>query len=171
MTPQAKLPANKINPMQSATYFKSPIETLLESTEVDGSDHISQHDLLEAYNTLQTRIRSQIQAICQSDPDSLAWNAVKLCSSQILQVLRRDIRRALVIPPSALKKSSLEGSLASSHPEITVDDVKNAADSSLVCHQSLRLLSDLFRFPPLYSIFSSMQVLNLSAVCLSLYKF
>ena len=168
MTPQdiqAKLPAINSDPMQNVAFLKSPIETLLESTEIDSLDHLSQHDLLEAYNTLQTRIRFQIQVICESDQDLLAWNVVKLYSSQVLQVLRRDIRRALGGPSSPRKSSSLGGSILSNNIEMTADEIKVATDLSLVCHQSLRLLSDLFRFPALYSIFSSMLPNKPSAAC------
>jgi hypothetical protein len=81
--------------------------------------------------------------------------------------LRRDIRRALTGPLSSphQRSPSSEGSSFSNDLEITEDDIKNARDSSLVCHQSLRLLSDLLRFPALYSIFSSVSITSLCVVC------
>ncbi|KAG6842793.1 hypothetical protein H0H93_003382, partial [Arthromyces matolae] len=72
----------------------------------------------------------------------------------LARALKRDIRRAFIDPSHNLKKSiSLYDSYASdiSMPD---EDVQHAVDISILCHYSLRVLSDIFAFPVLYTLFS-----------------
>jgi hypothetical protein len=143
-------------PMTSTTYLDSPLQTLLESIDDPESEHVSLHDLTEAYNILSNKIRSQIRVILEADQPLPAFRPLKQHAPQLTQSLRRDIRRALMDPSSTPRKSSfLENSLLS-NSEMTEDEVKYARDLSSLCHHALCSLSLIFSVPAVYSIFPSM---------------
>jgi hypothetical protein len=143
------------DPMTSIAYLNSPLETLLESIDDPESEHISLHDLTEAYNILSNRIRSQMRVILEASQPLPAFNPLKQNSPQLTQSLRRDIRRALIDPSSTSRaSSSLENSLLS-NSQVSEDEIKYARDLSSLCHHTLRFLSLVFTVPAMYSIFPS----------------
>lgn len=147
----------KDDAMNAPNYFKSSVDTLLESIHDTESDHVSLHDITEAYNTFSTRTIAHITVISQADYPLPALNLPKVHSSQIIQSLRRDVRRALLDPSIDFthQYSPFDGSMRSESQELNEDEIKYARDLSSLCHQSLRFLSDILRFPALYSIFPS----------------
>jgi hypothetical protein len=154
---------SKDGPMTSITYLKSPLETLLESMVDPESEHVSIHDLIEAYNILSIRIRSQIQVILEPDQTLPALDHLKKFSTELLQSLRRDIRRALVNPSSNPRGSSLSENSLLSINQVSESEIKYARDLSLLCHHALCFLSLVFSIQAMYSIFPSMYILVESA--------
>ncbi|KAJ6525288.1 hypothetical protein DFH09DRAFT_1416647 [Mycena vulgaris] len=149
MLPAAKPPAD--GPLACTAYFMSPAETLLESTGPNAHD-ISFHDLIEAYNTFSNRIRSQIRVILGAEAPQPALVALKELSHQIGTALRRDLKRTREEPSHFRDTSFADASFRTTQPD---EGIRVARDFALLSHQVLRFLSDIFTFPPLYSIFST----------------
>lgn len=145
------------------TFLSSPLKTLMSS--------ILPHDLLESYHTLSLRLN----ALVSSSLSTPALHPLRSDASRLVQVLKRDLERALLNPlafpvPSSSTSSHvqsppLQTSIVSSSPEspyipklphiinLTLDDVKRVTDSVKVCHAALRLVSVLFRFECLFRVF------------------
>jgi hypothetical protein len=138
--------------MDSPAYLKSPIDTLLESVE-NYTHYISCHDLLEAYHTIAIRIRSQIHVIASSNHTFLALDPLKLHSTGILRALRRDIRWTLLDPSN---KHTFATPYVDGSSSTGFEMVKHAKDMVLLCHHALRVVSLIFKFSSLYSIFDCM---------------
>ncbi|KAJ7442618.1 hypothetical protein FB451DRAFT_1297037 [Mycena latifolia] len=151
MPPAAKQPAD--GPLACIAYFSSPAETLLESTGPNADD-ISFHDLIEAYNTLSNRIRSQIRLILIAETPLPALIALKEYSHQIGEALRRDLKRTREEPPHS-RRTSIAGASFQMITQPDEDEIRVSRDLALLSHQALRFLSDIFSFPPLYSIFTT----------------
>lgn len=112
-------------------FLYSPIETLLESI----AEEISVHDVIEAYNLFSNRIQANIQLMTTHD---LALPILHSHSSAIANALHRDIQ-SLFNPPSSLAE----------------EDTYHASENVLLCHEALRLLSNIFTFPALFRCFNS----------------
>jgi hypothetical protein len=156
MPPASKTPSEPVHdPLASRAFFMSPAETLLESTGPNADD-ISFHDLIEAYNTFSLRIRSQIRVILKNagtPPPALI--SLKECADQMSEALRRDLKRTREEPSSNSRRTSFAQDSLQTIPEIDEEEIRAARDLALLSQQVLRFLSDIFSFPPLYSIFSS----------------
>jgi len=132
-----------------ANYFASPMRTLCESVKDPEQDFISDHDIAEAYNHICGRIRFQKSDI--SNMETLG----SICKDVPLLVLciSRDIRRVL---PNPFESFPRQGQ----HPAQSYDtDLINEenmppAMNHMLCQSALRLMSDLFMYPTLYSMFS-----------------
>ncbi|GBE84841.1 hypothetical protein SCP_0700210 [Sparassis crispa] len=142
-------------------YFRSPIATLRESLEDDSAEHISAHDLLEAYSVFSSRLRTIVAVIPEDQREVPSLNYVARHAPEVAQCLRRDLRRALVDPVPNYRSSNdlIPESLA--FRDATEDQVKDARDASSVCHGALRLLSYIFRFSVLSSMFTPNDVASL----------
>lgn len=155
MPPPAKPPLEGVvGPLGSPAYFMSPAETLLESMG-SNADDISFHDLIEAYNTFSDRIRFQIRLILNVAAPHAALDSLKEYSHQIAQALRRDVKRTRDEPASNTRRVSFADNSFQSAIGLDEEDVRVSRDLAMLNHQVLRFLSDIFSFPPLYSIFSS----------------
>lgn len=137
------------NHLRSTDFLSSPLETILESIYDPGLDNISLHDLIEAYNTISTRIRSQARLLLQ-DQSLPAIEFLREHSSSLTYALKRDLRRALVEHPTHSQESVSTDMPISSH------DVQCARDMAALCLHALRFLSDVFVFKALYSVFAGM---------------
>ncbi|KAF4593329.1 hypothetical protein EYR38_009043 [Pleurotus pulmonarius] len=124
-------------------FLRSPIETLLESI----TEEISTHDVIEAYNLFSNRIQANIQLMTTHD---LALPTLQQHSSAIADALHRDIR-------SLFRQAS---SLAD-------EDTYNASENVLLCHEALRLLSNIFTFPALFRCFNNSTLGPLLSLVLS----
>ncbi|KAL6303902.1 hypothetical protein BKA93DRAFT_786211 [Sparassis latifolia] len=142
-------------------YFRSPIATLRESLEDDSAEHISAHDLLEAYSVFSNRLRTIVTVIPEDQREVPSLNYVARHAPEVAQCLRRDLRRALVdpVPNYRFSNDLIPESLA--FRDATEDQVKDARDASSVCHGALRLLSYIFRFSVLSSMFPPNDVASL----------
>ncbi|KAJ6508524.1 hypothetical protein C8R45DRAFT_1089693 [Mycena sanguinolenta] len=145
-------PAISDNPLESPSYFMSPAATLLESAGLH-SDDISLHDLIEAYNTFSLRIQSQIRVILKATSTPPALVSLKEFSRQLSEALRRDLKRAR--EETAMSRRT---SFAVQTPQLDEDEIRAARDVALLSQQVLRFLSDIFSFPPLHSIFSTIEL-------------
>jgi hypothetical protein len=143
--------------VDSRSYFKSPIATLVQSTDECDSHYISITDLLHAYNILSARIRLQIGIVSISNAPWSALTPIRQCSSQVVCAVRRDIRRILAQP-------SVFHDFGTSQPRGELSSDTTGADSSHrrtrerveLARHALRFLSDIFRFPVLHKIFTRM---------------
>jgi len=141
-------------PMQlaiSETYFASPIQTLTESIKDPRQDWITTHDLVEAYNVLSTRIRSQIHDILRVDKPLPQLAIFKEQSSQIVECISRDLERLLPSP----FESQHGGRSYYSDRSLSDDDLYVAINHATLCHHALRFMTDIFTFQFLYSNFTS----------------
>ncbi|KAJ7134791.1 hypothetical protein C8R44DRAFT_771481 [Mycena epipterygia] len=152
MPPAAKPPTD--GPLACPTYFMSPAETILESTGPNAHD-VSFHDLIEAYNTFSNRIRSQIRVILSVDAPQPALVSLKEYSHEMGKALRRDLKRIREQPSPQSRRTSFLDESFQSITEADEEDIRVARDLALLGHHVLRFLSEIFSFPPLYSIFSA----------------
>ena len=143
------------NAMLDVKFFSSPLDTLLESIHDRDAEYLSIHDLIEAYSAISTRIRSQVDIImaARQPPPALAFLGEH--TSSLTRALRRDILRCFVDPSHDLRTTPPPGESFSSDASMTDHEIQYARDLSAVCHYSLRLLSDIFSFKLLYSLFQS----------------
>ncbi|KAF7298881.1 GLOBIN domain-containing protein [Mycena indigotica] len=139
-------------PLTSTVYFISPITTILAYGGLEG-DHISVHDLIEAYSTLSNRIRTQIRPLLDLpnlNPPALL--PLKECSSQLSFALKRDLKRSREQPfdSSYASWSPLETSL-----QKDADELRLLRDNAELEQHVLRFVSEIFAFVPLFSLFST----------------
>ncbi|GLB45466.1 hypothetical protein LshimejAT787_2300260 [Lyophyllum shimeji] len=146
-------PAASADPVMCSSYLSSPIETLLESLDDHDLEYITSHDITEAYSTLSTRIRSQARAILRPDRTLPALVPIREHAASIARALRRDIRRALVDPIHHTRKSSSPFGSYYTEMAITDHETQYARDVTTLCHHSLRVVSLIFAFEILYSLF------------------
>ncbi|KAK7048529.1 GLOBIN domain-containing protein [Favolaschia claudopus] len=149
-TPHA---GNFDDPLQCHAYFMSPAETLLESTSLE-HNAVSLHDLIEAYNTFSLRIKAQIRQILKAESTPPALALLEGCSSQLSEALRRDLKRAREEPLTHSPHITRIYDSFHGAPPPDDDEIRISRDMALLGQQVLRFLSDIFCFPPLYSIFT-----------------
>ena len=134
------------------SYLSSPIRTLCESLNDPEHLYISNHDIVEAYNVLCLRIRSRKDDISRP-PETGSLSIFEESSALIEQCISRDIRRVLYTPLDSQRhrsSASFNFSYESDFPEAVLPDVVE----NMLCQYAIRLISDLFMFPFLYSKFS-----------------
>ncbi|KAJ7600819.1 hypothetical protein C8J56DRAFT_1074385 [Mycena floridula] len=142
------------SPEALAAMFNPPLETLLESLEKPSETTI--HDIQQAYNMLSGKIRARIHNII-SDQSCPALLLFKQSAPKLVQVVLRDVGRALLDPTEQFRCK-----FAGHHIYATEKRrIRDATDSSTVCHQALRLLSDLLRFPVFVELLSENEVSTL----------
>jgi hypothetical protein len=149
-------------PLARSEYLIGPIETIVYSHQGLVSGHLSLHDVTEAYRTLSTRIRQSSGSLSIAAGPLPALAPLKENSANLVAALRRDISRnlrafgphiACDIHSSSSYAVRSEGSVGE---EPATYNVNCATDVSTQCHYVLLLLSEIFRFPALLSVFSRM---------------
>ncbi|KAF5374095.1 hypothetical protein D9615_008892 [Tricholomella constricta] len=141
------------DPMMCPSYLSSPLETILESLDDHDHEYISFHDIIEAYTVLSTRIRAYYRVISRGDQPLPALGPLKEHAASLARALRRDIRCALVDASSHSRRTPpLYESYQTDLP-MSDHDIQIARNLSAVCHHGLRVLSDVFAFKALYSLF------------------
>jgi len=134
------------------SYLGSPIRTLCESLNDPEHLYTSNHDIVEAYNVLCLRIRSRKSDI--SRPQEPGFLSIfEENSALIEQCISRDVRRVLYTPLDSQQhhsSASFNSSYESDFSEAVLPDVVE----NMLCQYAIRLMSDLFMFPALYSKFS-----------------
>ena len=136
-------------------YFSSPLNTLLESLHDPDCNQVMFHDIMEAYDCFSDRIRSvakplQVQTIHEDHP---ALKIIGECSSGLVQVLKRDLRRAIAAPSSQSQHSFHMYSYGSNGTSL---NAYHALDFARLAEHALCLISDICIFRALYSLFSGM---------------
>lgn len=134
---------------EAPLYFASPISTLLESREDENLQHITLHDLAEAYSLFVNRIERIAVALSNVNYTSSALQCVKENALVIAQCLRRDVGRAFIDPfPEDSQSDPMQ-----LPQEVTLKFMKLARDLTLVSQHALQVVACLFRFPALMSAF------------------
>ncbi|KAG5650105.1 hypothetical protein H0H81_000746 [Sphagnurus paluster] len=141
------------NPMESPYYLLSPLETISESLDDYDFEYISIHDIIEAYSLLSRRIRSQACLILRAGEMFPALAPFKDHAGSLARALKRDIRRALADPSRDLQRSPALFSSYRTEVSMNDHDFQNIRNLSTLCHHSLRVVSDVFAFKSLYSLF------------------
>ncbi|KAF8158535.1 hypothetical protein B0H34DRAFT_807999 [Crassisporium funariophilum] len=141
----------------SPTYFASPVQTLSESLTNSGQDCITVHDLVEAYNVLSTRIRSQSHIVFSTDKSLPSLAIFSEHSSQISECLSRDIRRVLPSPFDSQHHADA-GHSYYSEASFSDEELETAADNVILCHHALRFIGDIFTFQALHTKFTHEQL-------------
>jgi hypothetical protein len=161
----------ELDPMDCHVYLASPIQTIVNSVQDALSEHISLHDVADAYSTLSMRIQDNAYTISHVERALAALELIKARASIVTVALRRDVRRAFVDPlPDAFQPTSSFSSENSMFPQsqpiydLSEDEIKAARDQYYVCHHALQLLSDIFRFPVLQDLFSGVHLMP-SIIC------
>ena len=146
------------NPLYHLEYLLGPIETIACSHQTLVSGHLSTHDVTEAYRTLSMRIRASschMSAVSDCFP---ALEPLREKGAEVVMALRRDVSRALPISSghisSDLSPRSPGPAAETAGWNSTTFDTNSVTDSSTLCHYALRLLSEIFRFPALSSVFA-----------------
>jgi hypothetical protein len=141
-------------------YLIGPIETIVCSHKGLVSGHFSLHDVTEAYRTLSMRIRQSSGSLSIASGPYPALGPLRENSANLVAALRRDISRNLrgFGPHTAcdMHSSSTVHSEGDVGGEPATYGVNYAIDVSTQCHYVLLLLSEIFRFPALLSVFSRM---------------
>jgi hypothetical protein len=178
--------------LHAQTYLFSPLTTLLASSQ--SQSPITPHDLLEAYHTLSCRLKALLPLIIipgSGDVRIEALERLRSNASQLVQVLKRDIERALVNPlpfssPSYTTTSSSYPYLSFSNQtaslssgaryrstthiqllNLTPADLQRASDEVGICHAALGLVGVLFRFECLFRLFEGVCSVSLLVPFLS----
>lgn len=140
-------------PMMCQSYLSSPLETILESLNDHDSEYISLHDLIEAYNVLSERIRAEAYTLVNGGQYLLAFALLKEHASSLARALRRDIQRALIDPSRDLRRTPPPGESFLTDVSMNDHEIQHARDLPMLCHHSLCVLSDVFAFEALHSLF------------------
>lgn len=151
-----EIPSSHLDPLSCAGFFASPIQTLVDSVEDIHGEHLSLHDIADAYATFSMRIQDNANELSRTEPVLVALELLKSQALIVATALRRDIRRALADPmPGQPPETSMSDDwLLPSQQALDEQQVKCARDQALVCHQSLQFLSNVFRFSVLQQQFS-----------------
>jgi hypothetical protein len=152
------IPLAHDEPLARPEYLIGPIETIVCSHQGLVSGHFSLHDITEAYRTLSMRIRQSSGSLSIASGPLLALGPLRENSANVATALRRDILRNLRAftphTPCDMRPSSSVLSEGGVDREPATYNVNYATDVSTQCHYVLRLLSEIFRFPALLSVFS-----------------
>ncbi|KAI0826919.1 hypothetical protein BC628DRAFT_1436598 [Trametes gibbosa] len=142
------------SPLAHHTYFRSPIATILSSLN-STSDYITIYDLVDAYNTFSRRITaaSTLLQECARYP---ALRSLEDNAETLAHCIQRDIRR--IFTDSKTTNIPIDGSGATFPVPSTASCVsqrvlRSSRDITVLCRYALQLLSNLFRFSSLHSLF------------------
>ncbi|KAI6129803.1 hypothetical protein EDD16DRAFT_1157120 [Pisolithus croceorrhizus] len=83
-------------PLHDPSYLLSAIETIKNSLEDCSS--VSSHDLLDAYNTLSRRLKSESQALQESTTSFPAFECIASNRDHLFKAFRRDTGFAHIDP-------------------------------------------------------------------------
>jgi hypothetical protein len=143
------------HPLYHFDYLLGPIETIVRSHRAPLSGHLSLHDITEAYRTLSMRIRQSSCHLSVASECFPALGPLRDKGTEVVAALRRDVSRALPISaPHTSGGSFLRSSHHAAETVSTTYEANVATDSSVLCHYALRLLSEIFRFPAISSVFA-----------------
>ncbi|KAI0071501.1 hypothetical protein K474DRAFT_1776135 [Panus rudis PR-1116 ss-1] len=142
------------NVFEKATFFQSPISTLLESLQNIGQGNIDHADIAQAYNLFVERLKLVAHGLGDKQDTWPALTPVKHHITEIAQCLRRDI--LLAFNDSLSNTPSYDPYIpASLTPPVrppNADDVHLAEQTSTLSHHALQLLTVILRLPVLNSM-------------------
>jgi uncharacterized membrane protein len=127
--------------MDDATFFASPISTLVDSLT---SSAYTYHDLFDAYATLNTRLTSSVRLLSQEKATFRALEVIQENAVSLAHAIRRDLLRARKEPCLDVEPVASGSSVTAL--ELQVQALQNEV---AVCHAAVQLLATLFKHPPL----------------------
>ncbi|PFH53299.1 hypothetical protein AMATHDRAFT_83961 [Amanita thiersii Skay4041] len=151
-------PDGRLKQLSVPVYFTSPLNTLLSSLHDPDCLEVSIHDLIEAYSSLSERIRSVGNVLICNEGILSSLRIIQQNASELIQVIRRDLRRLVSGRPPLRSHNELSlGSCSDDydredHLEITFDLERLA--KCILC-----LLSDVSIHVSLYSLFAASDLL------------
>lgn len=152
------IPPTDDDPLACSEYLLGPIETIVCSHDSLASDHLSLHDITEAYRILSMRIRQLSSPLSLAPGPFPTLEPLRENSVKVAAALRRDISRALRISAQHTSGDMTSNTAGLSQDSVgwgqSVYNMHRATDFSTQCHYALRLLSEIYRFPTLLSVFS-----------------
>ncbi|KAI6129934.1 hypothetical protein EDD17DRAFT_1752711 [Pisolithus thermaeus] len=157
-------------PLHDPSYLLSAIETIKNSLEDCSS--VSSHDLLDAYNTLSRRLKSESQALQESTASFPAFECIASNRDHLFKAFRRDTGFAHIDPFSTDKpicrapKDLLLPSIRSA--EMGSIQIQRARDLSCLCNYALSTLAVVFKFVSLSSLFTIANLTELFGDVLSI---
>ncbi|KZT11922.1 uncharacterized protein LAESUDRAFT_746712 [Laetiporus sulphureus 93-53] len=150
----------RLDSKRIVSLYRGPLATLQSSLS---SDHLSYHDIAEAYNTLSARLKMIFPFLPNDRRLAPSLDLLGQHADVIVKCLRRDIHCASVepIPDSSQSDRLTEQSASTLEANYREEDIKYAKDMSLVCQHALHLLSDILRLPALSSLLSEANIFEL----------
>lgn len=148
------------DPLCNLTYLNHPVSRIVASDA-------PLKDLIEAYNILAARLRSNVTDSTDADASWPLFQPLRKNKDAFVNAVVRDLGRALVDPlggdgdqqprgeerilaplpsPNNTPKKKKDG--------MTAEQVKHARDLCTVSHSVIRLLSVVWTLPAVYGIFS-----------------
>lgn len=161
---------NPSTPLHDTSYLLSAIETITDSMQ--DSSSVSSNDLLDAYNTLSGRLKSQSQALQEPATSFPAFECITLNRNDLFEAFRRDIGLAHIDPFSAdhpPRRPPKDLFLSDTRSaEIGSIQIQCARDFSCLCNYALSTLAVIFKFPSLSSLFTIADLTDLFGDVLSI---
>ncbi|KIN99597.1 hypothetical protein M404DRAFT_30266 [Pisolithus tinctorius Marx 270] len=161
---------NPSTPLHDTSYLLSAIETITDSLQ--DSSSVSSNDLLDAYNTLSGRLKSQSQALQEPATSFPAFECITLNRKDLFEAFRRDIGLAHIDPFSAdhpPRRAPKDLFLSDTRSaEIGSIQIQCARDFSSLCNYALSTLAVIFKFPSLSSLFTIADLTDLFGDVLSI---
>jgi uncharacterized membrane protein len=127
--------------MDDATFFASPISTLVDSLN---SPAYTYHDLLDAYATLNTRLTSSVRLLSTEEAAFRALEVIRENAVSLAHAIRRDLLRAT-------REPCLDSETVASGSSVTVLELQVQAlqNEVAVCHAAVQLMATVFKHPRL----------------------
>lgn len=144
------------NLLAHPTFFKSPVNSLLNTLGEDTFEHTSAHDLLDAYNTFSYRIKAVAGSLASDCEGYPSLQVLKNNAVALGRCMQRDIRRAFADPLASNSRVARLGSISTSPSQATntPPEIINAArETSMLCQYALQLVSNIFCLPGLFILF------------------
>ncbi|KAJ2992149.1 hypothetical protein NUW54_g8003 [Trametes sanguinea] len=152
MSRGGETPDDTTNLLNIPTYFRSPVNTLVASLQETPSEpDITSHDVLDAYSTFILRISTVARSLLHCN-DARSLQCVRGSSTSLSRCIQRDIRLALA-DPLAVAKSQTSATSSWLEAGLSDEQIYSARTTSAVCQSAFNLLSNIFSFPALYSLF------------------
>jgi hypothetical protein len=136
-----------------ADFLASPIRTLCESINDPQQDFISDIDIVEAYSVLCARIRSRRGDVADTKTRE-ALSGLEGDLPFLVLCISRDVQRVLPNPFDSAPRHRQSVSQSYDADRSVYGDDRPPAIDHMLCQNALRLMSDLFLYPALYSMFS-----------------
>jgi hypothetical protein len=136
-----------------ADFLASPIRTLCESINDPQQDFISDIDIVEAYSVLCARIRSRRGDVADTKTRE-ALSGLEADLPFFVLCISRDVQRVLPNPFDSAPRHRQSVSQSYDADRSVYGDDRPPAIDHMLCQNALRLMSDLFLYPALYSMFS-----------------
>lgn len=144
------------NPLAHPTFFKSPVNSILNTLSDDTFEHTSVHNLLDAYSTLSCRIKAVAGSLAS---DCEGYPSLQFLKNNVVPLgrcMQRDIRRAFADSLASNSRVASLGSISTSPIQTTnipPGNINRARETAMLCRYALQLVSNIFCLPGLFILF------------------